>query len=95
MGFVFVPVQALHAQVEQRGSRAPFQLQSFHPGKACIPYLPGLLEEWAGCFGSAELLRVVNATDAGQIIDPPGLENQLNGCLGSAGFSQCEGHIGK
>jgi CO/xanthine dehydrogenase Mo-binding subunit len=29
---------------------------------------------------------VVNATDVGQIIDPPGLENQLNGCLGSAGI---------
>jgi xanthine dehydrogenase molybdenum-binding subunit len=36
--------------------------------------------------GKVELLRVVNATDAGQIIDPPGLENQLNGCLGSAGI---------
>jgi xanthine dehydrogenase molybdenum-binding subunit len=29
---------------------------------------------------------VVNATDVGQIIDPPGLEGQLNGCLGSAGI---------
>jgi CO/xanthine dehydrogenase Mo-binding subunit len=29
---------------------------------------------------------VVNATDVGQIIDPPGLENQLNGCFGSAGI---------
>jgi CO/xanthine dehydrogenase Mo-binding subunit len=36
--------------------------------------------------GKAELLRVVNATDVGQIIDPPGLQNQLNGCLGSAGI---------
>ena len=36
--------------------------------------------------GRVELLKVVNATDAGQIIDPPGLENQLNGCLGSAGI---------
>jgi CO/xanthine dehydrogenase Mo-binding subunit len=36
--------------------------------------------------GKVELLRVVNATDAGQIIDPPSLENQLNGCLGSAGI---------
>lgn len=36
--------------------------------------------------GRVELARVVNATDAGQIIDPPGLENQLNGCLGSAGI---------
>lgn len=36
--------------------------------------------------GKAELLRVVNATDVGQIIDPPCLENQLNGCLGSAGI---------
>jgi xanthine dehydrogenase molybdenum-binding subunit len=36
--------------------------------------------------GKVELLRVVNATDAGQIIDPPGLENQMNGCLGSAGI---------
>ena len=29
---------------------------------------------------------MVNATDAGTIIDPPGLENQLNGSLGSAGI---------
>jgi xanthine dehydrogenase molybdenum-binding subunit len=36
--------------------------------------------------GKVEILRVVNATDAGQIIDPPGLQNQLNGCLGSAGI---------
>ncbi len=36
--------------------------------------------------GKIELLRVVNATDAGQIIDPPSLEGQLNGCLGSAGI---------
>jgi xanthine dehydrogenase molybdenum-binding subunit len=33
-----------------------------------------------------DLIRVVNATDAGQIIDPLCLENQLNGCLGSAGI---------
>jgi xanthine dehydrogenase molybdenum-binding subunit len=31
-------------------------------------------------------VRVVNATDVGQIIDPQGLEGQLNGCLGSAGL---------
>lgn len=36
--------------------------------------------------GKVELLRVVNATDAGKIIDPPGLEGQLNGCLGTAGI---------
>ena len=36
--------------------------------------------------GQATLRRVVNATDVGQIIDPPGLEGQLNGCLGSAGI---------
>jgi len=36
--------------------------------------------------GKTELLRVVNATDVGQVIDPPGLEGQLNGCLGSAGI---------
>jgi xanthine dehydrogenase molybdenum-binding subunit len=36
--------------------------------------------------GKVKLLRVVNATDAGQIIDPPSLEGQLNGCLGSAGI---------
>ena len=28
----------------------------------------------------------MNATDVGQIIDPPGLEDQLNGCFGSAGI---------
>ena len=33
-----------------------------------------------------ELKRIVNATDVGRIIDPPSLENQLNGCLGSAGI---------
>jgi xanthine dehydrogenase molybdenum-binding subunit len=32
------------------------------------------------------LLHVINATDAGRIIDPQGLEGQLNGCLGSAGI---------
>jgi xanthine dehydrogenase molybdenum-binding subunit len=36
--------------------------------------------------GKLLLLRVVNATDVGRIIDPPGLENQLNGCLGSGGI---------
>jgi xanthine dehydrogenase molybdenum-binding subunit len=36
--------------------------------------------------GKVDLIRVVNATDVGQIIDPPGLENQMNGCLGSAGI---------
>ena len=36
--------------------------------------------------GKVTLIRVVNATDAGKIIDPPGLEGQLNGCLGSAGI---------
>jgi xanthine dehydrogenase molybdenum-binding subunit len=36
--------------------------------------------------GKVDLVRVVNATDVGQIIDPQGLEGQLNGCLGSAGL---------
>jgi xanthine dehydrogenase molybdenum-binding subunit len=36
--------------------------------------------------GKVDLLRVVNATDAGCIIDPAGLQNQLNGSLGSAGI---------
>ncbi|MCL6638251.1 MAG: xanthine dehydrogenase family protein molybdopterin-binding subunit [Firmicutes bacterium] len=36
--------------------------------------------------GKVDLLRVVGATDVGQIIDPPGITNQLNGCLGSAGI---------
>jgi len=36
--------------------------------------------------GLTRLVRVVNATDIGQIIDPPGLENQLNACWGSAGI---------
>jgi len=36
--------------------------------------------------GKVDLVRVVNATDVGKIIDPPGLEGQLNGCLGSAGI---------
>jgi len=31
-------------------------------------------------------LRVVNATDIGQVIDPLGLEGQLNACWGSAGI---------
>ena len=35
--------------------------------------------------GKVELLSVVTATDVGQIIDPPSLQNQLHGCLGSAG----------
>ncbi|MEW6667754.1 MAG: xanthine dehydrogenase family protein molybdopterin-binding subunit [Thermodesulfobacteriota bacterium] len=36
--------------------------------------------------GKVSLERVVNTTDIGQIIDPPGLEGQLNGCLGSGGI---------
>jgi xanthine dehydrogenase molybdenum-binding subunit len=36
--------------------------------------------------GKVDVIRVVNATDVGQIIDPQGLEGQLNGCLGSAGI---------
>jgi len=36
--------------------------------------------------GRVSLQRVVNATDVGRIIDPPGLEGQLNGCLGSGGI---------
>jgi xanthine dehydrogenase molybdenum-binding subunit len=36
--------------------------------------------------GKVDLVKVVNATDVGQIIDPPGLEGQLNGCLGSGGI---------
>ena len=36
--------------------------------------------------GSLKLLRVLSATDVGQIIDPPSLEGQLNGVLGSAGI---------
>jgi CO/xanthine dehydrogenase Mo-binding subunit len=35
--------------------------------------------------GKMDLLRVVNATDAGKIIDPQGLQGQMNGCLGTAG----------
>ena len=36
--------------------------------------------------GKAELVRVVQATDVGQIIDPPTLQGQLYGGLGSAGI---------
>ncbi|MBW2599718.1 MAG: xanthine dehydrogenase family protein molybdopterin-binding subunit [Deltaproteobacteria bacterium] len=36
--------------------------------------------------GKVELIRVVGATDVGQVIDPLSLTNQLNGCLGSAGI---------
>jgi xanthine dehydrogenase molybdenum-binding subunit len=36
--------------------------------------------------GEVRLRRVVNATDVGQIIDPLGVQGQLNGCLGSAGI---------
>jgi CO/xanthine dehydrogenase Mo-binding subunit len=36
--------------------------------------------------GKVDLIRVVNATDVGQIIDPPGLQGQLNGCFGAAGI---------
>ncbi|GAB6152733.1 xanthine dehydrogenase family protein molybdopterin-binding subunit [Desulfosporosinus burensis] len=36
--------------------------------------------------GKVDLIRVVAATDVGQIIDPLGITNQLNGCLGSAGI---------
>jgi xanthine dehydrogenase molybdenum-binding subunit len=36
--------------------------------------------------GEVEIVQIVNATDVGRIIDPKGLEGQLNGCLGSAGI---------
>jgi xanthine dehydrogenase molybdenum-binding subunit len=36
--------------------------------------------------GKVELLRVVPATDVGQIIDPLVLEGQIYGCLGAAGL---------
>ena len=36
--------------------------------------------------GKLDLVSIVNATDAGRIIDPQGLQGQLNGCLGSAGI---------
>lgn len=36
--------------------------------------------------GKVDLINVVNATDAGKVIDPQGLEGQLNGSLGSAGI---------
>jgi CO/xanthine dehydrogenase Mo-binding subunit len=36
--------------------------------------------------GKVTLRDVVNATDIGKIIDPPGLRGQLNGCLGAAGI---------
>ncbi len=36
--------------------------------------------------GKIDLIRVVGATDVGQIIDPLCLTNQLDGCLGSAGI---------
>ena len=35
--------------------------------------------------GKVSLIRAVNATDIGQIIDPVGLSAQLNSCWGSAG----------
>ena len=36
--------------------------------------------------GKVDLLRVVTATDVGQIIDPPSIEGQLHGALGAAGI---------
>ena len=41
--------------------------------------------------GKADLIRVVNATDVGKIIDPQGIEGQLNGCLGSGGIDSAKG----
>jgi CO/xanthine dehydrogenase Mo-binding subunit len=36
--------------------------------------------------GKVDLIRVVNATDVGKIMDPIGLEGQLNACFGTAGI---------
>jgi CO/xanthine dehydrogenase Mo-binding subunit len=36
--------------------------------------------------GKLDLLRIVTATDVGQIIDPPSLAGQLHGSIGSAGI---------
>jgi len=53
--------------------------------------------------GKVDLLKVVIATDVGQIIDPPSLEGQLHGALGAAGIDtaifeetivdEADGHI--
>jgi CO/xanthine dehydrogenase Mo-binding subunit len=48
-------------------------------------YVMSLLK-WRYGDGEGDAAQVVNATDVGQIIDPHGLEGQLNGCLGSAGI---------
>jgi len=36
--------------------------------------------------GKVDLIRVVNTSDVGRIVDPQGLQGQLNGCLGAAGI---------
>lgn len=36
--------------------------------------------------GQTRLIKVVNSTDVGMIIDPPGLQGQLNSCLGASGI---------
>jgi CO/xanthine dehydrogenase Mo-binding subunit len=36
--------------------------------------------------GKVDVVQVVTATDVGQIIDPPSLENQLHGTIGTAGL---------
>ncbi len=36
--------------------------------------------------GQTRLLKVVNSTDVGMVIDPPGLKGQLYSCLGSSGI---------
>ncbi len=59
----------------------------FEPDNTLTNMMMSFVEvEVDGSTGKVTLVRVVNATDVGQIIDPPGLENQLNGCLGSGGI---------
>ncbi len=36
--------------------------------------------------GQTRLVKVVNSTDVGMVIDPPGLRGQMNGCLGASGI---------
>jgi xanthine dehydrogenase molybdenum-binding subunit len=79
------------------GKRIPWKAMSidrtitgygrFEPDYSLTNFMMSFVEvEVDTATGKVDLVRVVNTTDAGQIIDPPGLENQMNGCLGSAGI---------
>lgn len=89
-GMVFLkadPQKRLPWSVIMEGSRTVMGYGRFEPDYSISNFLATFVEvEVDTETGKVNLLKVLNATNAGKIIDPQSLEGQLNGCLGSAGI---------